>query len=168
MYGTLATEDLTDVWARMTEWRNGSLLPKACRSCEFLKLCGGGCRVASSGENICNEDPIMSDALDKTFKSREFLKHRKISPVVADNAKLRVKNVCRFRKDKVLGIINTGGIKNTFVSNETLAVFEDLQTKKSIFTPKFLREMKMITMENSQYLSFLGELVERGVLEQVT
>lgn len=168
VYGALATEDLKDIWSRMAEWRDGSLLPKACRSCEFLKLCGGGCRVASSGKNICNEDPIMIDTASRSLESREFLKHNKASPAVADNAKLRVKNACRFRKDKVLGIINTGGIKNTFVTNETLVVFEDLQAKKLVFSPKLLREIKAISMGEFQYLGFLGELVERGVLEYVT
>ena len=45
IYGNLLTEDFSDIWARMDEWRNGSLLPIECKICNKKSSCNGGCRV---------------------------------------------------------------------------------------------------------------------------
>lgn len=164
VYSSLLAEDLRPIWLRMSQWRDGTFLPQTCRSCTFVSMCGGGCRVASPNGNICGEDAIMMMPMQQ---ERGFLKRRRSTSVVDGNTKLRVRDSCRFRQDKALGIINTGGIKNTFVTHETLALFEDLHAKKLTFTPELLCTVHGIVMEKARYLWFLGELVDRSVLVKV-
>lgn len=160
-YGSLANEDLIPIWLRMTEWRDGSLLPQACLSCRFVPICSGGCRVASANGNICGEDAILKEIKH----DHEFLKKQRPALPTINDIQLRVRSSCRFRQDKALGIINTGGIKNTFVTHETLELLEDLHGKKLIFTPAILRSKYGVHMESDRYLRFFGELIARDVLE---
>jgi len=61
-YGNLLEEDLNDIWCKMTEWRDGSLIPSTCHSCKVLPWCGGGCRMEAKMRNgsLCNIDPYAS------------------------------------------------------------------------------------------------------------
>lgn len=45
VYGNILTDDFRVVYKNMSEWRNGSLIPKECESCARLSDCQGGCRV---------------------------------------------------------------------------------------------------------------------------
>lgn len=160
-YGSLSTDNLSSIWLKMNQWRDGSLIPQTCLSCQLISVCGGGCRVASADGNICGEDIIMKKInYDYTFIN----KTNPISVISAGTA-LRVRICCRFRKDKEIGVINTGGIKNTFVTHETLEVFKNAHSKKLIFTPTILRNAYGIIMDDADYARFLSELVAREVLE---
>lgn len=44
-YGNLLKEEVSVIWRRMSEWRDGSLLPTDCKECTSLKICHGGCRL---------------------------------------------------------------------------------------------------------------------------
>ena len=44
VYGNLLTDELSDVWKKMAEWRNGSFMPSECRNCEESFTCSTGCR----------------------------------------------------------------------------------------------------------------------------
>ena len=43
-YGNIFETNLEQVYAKMTEWRTGELLPETCRNCPYLLQCSGGCR----------------------------------------------------------------------------------------------------------------------------
>lgn len=47
IYGNILKESFGDIWMRMEEWRDDSLLPVECKNCKSLKVCGGGCRLES-------------------------------------------------------------------------------------------------------------------------
>ena len=164
VYGSIINEDFSSIWEKMSQWRDGSLIPEPCRICSFFPRCGGGCRIASSDENLCGKDKIMKSEEDVPLN---FIKHLPNSSVITENTLLRVKFTCRFRKDMAMGIINTGGIRNTFVSHDTLLLFEKLGAEKAVFTPQVVREKYGILMDQHEYLNFFGELIIRGVLERV-
>ena len=77
---------------------------------------------------------------------------------------LRVRNQCRFRNDFAMGIVNTGGIKNTFVGHNTLRLLQEV-SKRQTFKPEELKVEYSIEMKNSDYLCFLDDLVCKNVLE---
>ena len=55
-YGNILTENFTDIWARMEEWRDDSLIPIECKKCESKQVCGGGCRLEGySGSHARNQ-----------------------------------------------------------------------------------------------------------------
>lgn len=45
IYGNILEEDFDVIWSRVSEWRDGSLLPEECSSCNMKDICKGGCRV---------------------------------------------------------------------------------------------------------------------------
>lgn len=47
IYGNILIDNFADVWDKMFEWRNDSLLPNECKSCLKKDECGGGCRLDS-------------------------------------------------------------------------------------------------------------------------
>lgn len=93
-YGNLLYEDLNDIWRRMTEWRNGSLIPETCRSCKVLPWCGGGCRMEAKmrNESLCDIDPYASpldaDYVFEQLKSRSK-QDEPLPSVVHINPKIR-------------------------------------------------------------------------------
>lgn len=61
VYGNIFTEPLKQVWEKMSEWRDGSLVPELCLNCKFFRLCGAGCRMeAKSHGDIGGLDPYAS------------------------------------------------------------------------------------------------------------
>ena len=44
-YGNIFSDTLSDIWKRMSEWRDGSLVPTECKECRDLNVCNGGCRL---------------------------------------------------------------------------------------------------------------------------
>lgn len=61
-YGNILSEDVSDIWARMMEWRNGKLIPDICQQCQLLPLCGAGCRMEAKTINgsLSSMDPYSS------------------------------------------------------------------------------------------------------------
>jgi len=165
VYGSLIFDDLSSVWLQMQEWRDGSLLPEFCRSCRLLPKCGGGCRMASKGNDICEKDSIMNSEMLPELSSAMREVH--ISTLKNDT-ELFVKRSCRFRKDREIGIINTGGIRNTLVSPETLTLLEKLYAENVVFTPNSLQKEYNIIMNKNRYLFFLKSLISKNVLAIVT
>ncbi len=45
IYGNIFEESFSDIWERVAEWRDGSLLPEECKQCKHVEICKGGCRV---------------------------------------------------------------------------------------------------------------------------
>lgn len=45
VYGNLFADSISDIWTRMSEWRDGSLIPVDCKACKALSMCHGGCRL---------------------------------------------------------------------------------------------------------------------------
>lgn len=63
-YGNMFRESFGDIWKRMEEWRNGSMIPEGCISCSTDR-CNGGCRAeayATTGD-IRGYDPRISSNL---------------------------------------------------------------------------------------------------------
>jgi radical SAM protein with 4Fe4S-binding SPASM domain len=45
IYGNVINDSLENIWAKMAELREESILPTECISCDYLQECSGGCRV---------------------------------------------------------------------------------------------------------------------------
>lgn len=159
VYGDASREKLTEIWQRMSEWRSGKNIPTECRDCKVFPQCGGGCRMAPKCPN--DIDPMMT----KNSLHVEAIKRKPVTLVVFQDTKMRIRPSCRFRRDQTIGIINTGGIKNTFFSIETFNLLEKLYYEKRVFTPQILVDEYGIEMEKSTRNLFLSEIINRNVAE---
>lgn len=162
-YGSILEEDLTSLWVRMEEWRDGSLLPESCLSCDCFSKCGGGCRFFN--ENKKGEDFIIEKENKEIIKP--FLSNKREKKIVEDLMEMRIKSSCRFRKDKEIGIINTEGTKNTFFSINTFNIMKKVFDSSLVFTPvSLLKTFPEIKMDKNRLFSFLNQLLTKGVLEK--
>ncbi len=161
VYGSLLTEDLGAIWSRMNDWRDGSKIPQSCKSCALVASCGGGCRFASLGDDLCGEDAIMREAVTQP--------NPYVAPTsdIVHASRLRVRRSCRFRHDSAVGIVNTGGMMDTFVTHDTFQLLSRLHGEQLTFTPQELAHDFGVVMPDHALHSFLGNLVRKHVLEHV-
>lgn len=47
VYGNILYDSFSSIYSRMSEWRNGKLIPDECKDCLLVHTCRGGCRVES-------------------------------------------------------------------------------------------------------------------------
>lgn len=60
-FGNVFELSIAEVFASMTPWRDGSLLPEGCRGCATLAVCSGGCRIeAACAGDIAGMDPYAT------------------------------------------------------------------------------------------------------------
>lgn len=45
IYGNILKDEFSEIWGRISEWRDGTLLPEECKNCNIKDICKGGCRV---------------------------------------------------------------------------------------------------------------------------
>ena len=69
IYGNIQHESLAVIYQKMSEWRDGTLLPQKCHSCAIVDKCYGACRVQAYNYSDCQdrraEDPWMTEPFDK-------------------------------------------------------------------------------------------------------
>ncbi|MCX6788654.1 MAG: radical SAM protein [Candidatus Jorgensenbacteria bacterium] len=160
-YGELENENLSTIWKRMNEWRDGSLIPDECKKCSSIGHCGGGCRVAAPEKVSCSKDPAMKNAEDALFMTNQEIQLR-----INLDTLLKVSGACRFRNDATMGIINTGSIKNTFVSHDTFRLLKEVNGRRS-FTPREIIAEFSLEMGDSEIIRFLNSLVYKNVLKLI-
>lgn len=130
-YGNMFRERLTDIWKRMTEWRDGSILPVSCRSCEISNLCGGGCRMESkmrSGGDICAMDPYAN--LENVHESHRVLTEMKRDvPVIGGGFAFTLADGLRWRPESFGAIVVGKSAKSRmFLNHDGLQVFLQIQS----------------------------------------
>ena len=121
--------------------------------------------MASKENDICEKDSIMNKGTLPEFNSATTEVH---TPTLKNDTRLFVKRSSRFRKEREIGIINTGGIRNTLVSPKTLTLLEKLHAENVVFTPDSLQKEYDIIMNKDRYLFFLRSLISKNVLAIVT
>lgn len=66
-YGNLVTENLHEIWAKMSLWRSEDIIPIECKGCTWINRCLGGCRTNAkaltgrwNGTDIWTPEPIKT------------------------------------------------------------------------------------------------------------
>lgn len=96
-YGNIASDGLKLAWQRMTDQRDGSLLPRICQDCDLLPHCSGGCRVDAL---CCNGS---YDSLDPYASPEKIaaieVPSRIIPTTLPEGTCLRINKSLRTRKE---------------------------------------------------------------------
>ncbi|MEW6616884.1 MAG: radical SAM protein [Patescibacteria group bacterium] len=155
-YGNLITEDLTTIWDRMEEWRNGSLIPETCRSCKALAFCGGGCRMEAKMINgsINAIDPYAVPE-DAEYALSRLLSMEKNNTPMPNS--FRVNPKVKMRKEDFGGIVFTGTRLSCYLNKDSFGWLEKLDRKKIYSIDDFS------TMPNT-FFTFLQKLYNKNAL----
>jgi len=75
-YGNILREGLSTLWKKMQDWRNGSMTPNECGTCDETFICSMGCREVSKlkHDNYKTIDPWCNpnNAKERTFFLKEI------------------------------------------------------------------------------------------------
>lgn len=77
-YGNILSDNFSYIWQNMKKWRDGSIIPKECKSCSEYSKCLGGCRMDKFAfSNSYNELDCISNLnnLPIKYEKKESLKH---------------------------------------------------------------------------------------------
>lgn len=90
-YGNILKEDLTDIWAKMNDWRSSKFVPEDCKLCSWLNRCNGGCRTSSK-------------TINGEWNSRDMWAGSPLKtppPMISESIELKLDTVLEFNTDFV-------------------------------------------------------------------
>jgi radical SAM protein with 4Fe4S-binding SPASM domain len=155
-FGNIFNESLETLWGRMAQWRDGSLIPRNCRSCAALAICGGGCRADALVVNgsLNADDPLMSLS-DVEFAIAEYVASMKSPNYVELPKRLMLNPEVRMRREPFGS--------SYFLGNQSVGMFN--QDATSFLSDDILRTGRRLEeVEELVPLEFLEELVRKGIL----
>lgn len=157
VYGNILEEGLSNPWLRMTEWRDGSLLPDTCKGCSCLGKCSGGCRLeAMYRGDIRGMDSHASGP--QAIVSE--LEEERVVPI-SSSARLRVYPKVITRTEGFGGAIGRYGGKVSLVTKDALSLIGAL-SERPCFSIEGVCEEFGVALE--AVVPFFTKLRDRGVL----
>lgn len=161
-YGNIFSEPLSEIWKKMGEWRDGSLLPKKClEECAYFQSCGGGCRVeAKYRGDICGMDPLATGpeevislpSFEEILPPRDFLERKlEISPYI------------QVREEEFGGIVARRGGLPLFLNKDAYEILRKLKAQISSFS---LREVMSELNLSENSLGFFHVLFSKRIIKE--
>lgn len=156
-YGNIFNDDLSIIWKRMSDWRQGEYIHSKCKECEFLAQCSGGCRMeAKYLGDICGPDPYMTSP-----ENIKNIPKKKPLSLIPKNQPLFFQEDIRFRKEKFGGLIYSHRSGTLFVTHDSFNLLKLIKAERA-FTIEDLANKVSESIENIQ--SFFSILIEKKIL----
>lgn len=106
-YGNILQEGIRAVFTRMRAWHNGSYLYPGCQGCDYIDICGSGCRMAAQAyqQGINGKDPLFRGFTQIT---RDYVLEVPAALIdgIESGERFRVPPRVRFRKEDGFYSIN--------------------------------------------------------------
>ncbi len=177
-FGNVAEVGLLEVWQRMAKWRSGELIPNGCKNCEYLGLCGAGCRLAGhaySGDLSADDnlrvgwEEISSlytgnvGVDDVVAPFSDIFKMYKGSQTPELNGSLRndlyaIESGLRIRDEQGFCIVNLVAGTSFFLEEKYAAIVKELRNN-SPFKPSGY---------NNDLIDFFAYLAIKGVIKKIS
>ncbi len=159
VYGNILHDPFQSIWKDMSAWRDGSLVPEICRSCEVVGLCGGGCRVNSRVKtgSYCELSSLAKG---------ELIRHQNIPlvnlPVVELSNVYTVAENIVYREeadDRFLIVANP--MQFVILNTDGLELIDHLVQRQKFVPEELIRE-GFISLEQARM--FFSELIQKGFI----
>ncbi len=155
-YGDVVSEPITSIWKKMDKWRDGSLLPDKCKECQYLSVCGAGCRATCQFfGDIKSLDPDVDDDCD--FKP--IVGDKNEIELVDKKLRLMINPLLRLREENFGTVLTTGKSKITVVTNDSAYLLRNL-IEKGVFT--FNEVFSEYSLDATAH-KFLSMLYNKGI-----
>lgn len=164
-YGNILSEDLQQIWSKMSDWRSLEYIPKDCKGCSWIHRCNGGCRTNAKtlyGEWNASDAWVAKPILDESFeKSKKTIKFD-------DDIIFQVNKEIRFRQEyeDIIVVYNIRDNDYFMVNNIYFDFILDIYSLDSI-TVRDLK--KRYNIEESNKLHFDDKvlfLIQKGILKE--
>ena len=159
-YGNMLQENLSDIWQRMNEWRDGSMIPVVCKSCKVLSSCGGGCRMEAKMRNgsLSELDPYASTS-DVDYVFAQLASRKKEDFPLPKTVRLNPK--MRWRSEDFGATFFVGSRFACYLNLAGLKLVQSLPSGVDFSTPDLIESLGV-----GQGKLVVG-LVERGIFVAV-
>lgn len=169
-YGNILREPLTDIWQKISGWREGSFVPKECRDCPVVSACRGGCRVSTLAPGLQNMD-IYADP--QRLKDISLARLAPRLPEKADEIPMRVMvhSQARFRSEAFGALIYIINPLALVLVNHSAATFLAAMAKKGevLYFSAFLERSGAKTENERRSVEHLyRKLIRKGFLTTPT
>ncbi|MEW6408203.1 MAG: radical SAM protein [Patescibacteria group bacterium] len=122
VYDNIFEKRLSDIFSKMTDWREGRYIPDNCKNCDYFRMCSGGCRMeAKYLGDICGKDPYMTAPNDVVLKSTEIF-----SKISADQKFVFHGKNFRWREEEFGAIVAAEGADTLLVNKDGLNILRQL------------------------------------------
>lgn len=151
-YGNLFKEDLSDIWNRMQEWRNGNFLPETCKSCKVLPWCGGGCRMEAKTRNgsLDATDPyVVLDDVDYVLSELEAGEEKELAPLPTT---FQLNPKVKWRSEDFGGVVFIDQRFGCYLNNSALKLLRGLSFNQSYQLSDFADQF---TSDNGNFVQKL-------------
>ncbi|KPA17654.1 radical SAM protein [Candidatus Magnetomorum sp. HK-1] len=158
IYGNIFKGSLTNIWQRMTEWRDGSLLPVVCKSCRFVNKCSGGCRMLCKYcGDIAGVDPYAArnDLPDDWLNENTSAKADRVNI----NSKYFITKKIQFREEPDGVLLKHNMRLVTYDSAKLL-----IKLKNEIFTIRGVSQE--FNLDQLSLQEFFSVLLENNLIEE--
>lgn len=159
-YGNIFSDDLSSIWQKMSRWRDGSLLPNHCKSCEALRWCGGGCRMEAKMRNhsLSAPDPYCVPE-DSDYVVGELSRAQEIgaNPFTFPQA-LSINPRARWRKESFGGVVFVGPRFAAYLNDDAMNFLKSIEKGHSYAIPPDL------SSDSPGRRGFIENLLKREVL----
>ncbi|MFC1692050.1 radical SAM protein [Candidatus Latescibacterota bacterium] len=138
-YGNVFETGIKEAFRMMRKWHDGSYLFKECKDCEYINVCGSGCRSAAYAyyKRMDGEDPLFMSK--KNIKvPYKLVIPEEISESVVNNERFIVPHTIRFREENGFYSINIRWANAYTIESE---IAEFLIAKQSSQEPISLSSM---------------------------
>lgn len=134
-YGSIFDIGIKEAFGKMAKWHDGSYLFEGCRDCEYIDICGSGCRMASVAyfKRMDAKDPLWmgSEHIGIPFKIEIPVEVRE---AVASNQTFFVPERVRFRAEDGFYTVNIRWADTITVENEIAMFLIKMQGAGTSFT----------------------------------
>ena len=141
-YGNVFEDGIQKCFAKMSKWHAGSYHFEGCRGCEYIEVCGSGCRSAA----YCGSGKY--DAADPLFKGKENISKPYSLKMtwneddeIGPDMMLCVPDSIRFRKETDFFVVNIRWADAINLDLETSEYLMLLQLKKEILSFQAINEV---------------------------
>ena len=155
VYGNMLLEDVCSIWKRMSIWREKESLHPMCRTCKYLDLCGGECRIIS--KTFPNH--LVS------LKKQPITNATAIQPSLSnygDDEEFVLIPKMRFREERFGGVLNVRRTRNIIMSKTGVRIYNEI-VKNQKNTISLLSQ----SFSKYQVLQFLAHLNANGAINRV-
>jgi len=158
VYGNIFNETLEDIWKRMTDWRDGSRIPKGCLSeCEYFPSCRAGCRMnAKYCNGIDGMDPLATSP--EGVYNQPQNQSETFSPMDLLDRKLVLGKKIKFRSEDFGGIVSNGPRASLFLDKLGYIALKEVRFWERPFTIKEIQDQFSLTEAPNEFFFRLFKL----------
>ncbi|NQU86304.1 MAG: radical SAM protein [Mariniphaga sp.] len=125
-YGNIFKENLSNIWEKMFDWRNGFYVPQDCKRCRVLNICLGGCRMTAKAYDVTGQQSSKDPWMLKPLRNDDFRKEN-VNFDFGKKSIIRFSGKFQFRREGDGYLIYSAKNKILLVNDEFFALLKYLE-----------------------------------------